>query len=78
MKKSIAERIADAQSVPVYASCHYCLGEIYLGQNYYEMAEGALCMDCLPRYARQYFLSNLRTAMTEAYQEETQEARDVV
>ena len=34
---------------------------LYFG--YYETEDGKICMDCLPDYARKYFLADLRTAM---------------
>ena len=37
--------------------------EIYLGQLYYEMDDRLLCPECLPEYAKSYFLSRQRTAM---------------
>lgn len=64
--KEAAKRIRDAQCVPVYTSCHMCLGEIYVGQSYYDLPEGPLCEDCIQQYARAYFLSYLRTAMPDA------------
>lgn len=36
-----------------------------MGQSYYETEDGKICMDCLPDYARKYFLADLRTAMAE-------------
>lgn len=51
------------QFAPVYAHCRWCAGEIFLGQNFYEMEDGKICMDCLPDYARKYFLAALRTAL---------------
>lgn len=51
------------QFAPVYARCCWCAGEIYLGQSYYDTEDGKICMDCLPDYARKYFLANLRTSM---------------
>ena len=43
--------------------CCWCAGEIYLGQSYYDTEDGKICMDCLPDYARKYFLADLRTSM---------------
>lgn len=71
--KEAARRIRDAQRVPVYTTCHMCLGEIYVGQSYYDLPEGPLCEDCIQRYARQYFLSYLRTAMPDTCRSLTQE-----
>lgn len=34
-----------------------------MGQSYYDTEDGKICMDCLPDYARKYFLADLRTAM---------------
>ena len=53
----------DRQLAPVYCRCSWCAGEIYMGQSYYETEDGRICMDCLPDYARKYFLADLRTAM---------------
>ena len=53
----------DRQLAPVYCRCSWCAGEIYMGQSYYETEDGKICMDCLPDYARKYFLADLRTAM---------------
>ena len=43
--------------------CGCCGGEIYLGQLYYEMEDRLVCPECLPEYAKSYFLSSQRTAM---------------
>lgn len=54
---------ADRQQSPSFAVCGWCGGEIYLGQLYYEIDTMYLCQECLPTFARSYFLSSLRTAM---------------
>ena len=54
---------ADRQQAEVFALCACCGGEIYLGQLYYEMDDRLLCPECLPEYAKSYFLSRQRTAM---------------
>lgn len=43
--------------------CSLCGGEIYAGDNYYELDGHAVCPDCLPAFARGYFLGDLRVAM---------------
>ena len=53
----------DRQQAAVFAYCGLCGGEIYLGQLYYEMDDRLLCPECLPEYAKSYFLSRQRTAM---------------
>ena len=53
----------DRQQIPAFAFCGVCGGEIYLGQLYYEMDDRLLCPECLPEYAKSYFLSRQRTAM---------------
>ena len=60
-KKSRAPR--DRQQIPAFACCGVCSGEIYLGQLYYEMDDRLVCPECLPEYAKSYFLSRQRTAM---------------
>ena len=60
-KKSRAPR--DRQQIPAFALCGVCGGEIYLGQLYYEMDDRLVCPECLPEYAKSYFLSRQRTAM---------------
>lgn len=42
-----------------------------MGQSYYDTEDGAICMDCLPDYARKYFLSMLRTSMPEEEHHDT-------
>ncbi len=37
------------------AWCRYCLGEIYQGEDYYFVDGRAVCTDCLPRLAEEYF-----------------------
>lgn len=54
---------ADRQQAPSFAVCGCCGGEIYLGQLYYEMERCLVCPECLPEYAKAYFLSSQRTAM---------------
>ena len=54
---------ADRQQTEVFTLCACCGGEIYLGQLYYEMDDRLLCPECLPEYAKSYFLSRQRTAM---------------
>ena len=51
------------QLAAVFAYGGLCGGEIYLGQLYYEMDDRLLCPECLPEYAKSYFLSRQRTAM---------------
>ena len=56
-------RRRDKQQENAFAVCCQCGGEIYLGQPYYEMPDGAVCVSCLLGYASSYFLSCLRTAI---------------
>lgn len=42
-----------------------------MGQSYYETEDGKICMDCLPDYARKYFLADLRTSMPAGAQDDT-------
>lgn len=62
-KRKTCKPAADRQQTPSFAVCGWCGGEIYLGQLYYEIEGKALCPECLPAFARSYFLSCLRTAM---------------
>lgn len=43
--------------------CSLCGGEIYEGESYYEPEGRAVCRDCLPAFARRYFIGELRVAM---------------
>lgn len=63
MSAKYRRKVPYDQFAPVYAWCAWCACEIYLGQSYYETEDGKICMDCLPDYARKYFLANLRTSM---------------
>ncbi|MDE6280557.1 MAG: hypothetical protein K2M15_01990 [Oscillospiraceae bacterium] len=40
--------------------CSLCRGELYPGDPYFELEVGAVCEDCLGRYARSYFAHRLR------------------
>ena len=40
--------------------CALCRGELYPGDPYFELEAGAVCEDCLGRYARSYFASRRR------------------
>ena len=62
-KQRASRRSKDRQQAAVFAYCGLCGGEIYLGQLYYEMDDRLLCPECLPEYAKSYFLSRQRTAM---------------
>ena len=62
-KQRASRRSKDWQQAAVFAYCGLCGGEIYLGQLYYEMDDRLLCPECLPEYAKSYFLSRQRTAM---------------
>lgn len=42
------------------ARCSLCRGELYPGDPYFELEGGAVCEDCLGRYARAYFAHRLR------------------
>lgn len=46
---------------PAAAWCHYCLGEIYEGEDYYRVEGQAVCEHCLPRLAEDYFGACRRT-----------------
>ena len=56
-KQRASRRSKDRQQAAVFAYCGLCGGEIYLGQLYYEMDDRLLCPECLPEYAKSYFLS---------------------
>lgn len=45
----------DWRGEPAQAWCRYCLGEIYPGEAYYRVDGRAVCVDCLPRLAEEYF-----------------------
>ena len=61
-KQRASRRSKDRQQAAVFAYCGLCGGEIYLGQLYYEMDDRLLCPECLPEYAKSYFLSRQRAA----------------
>ena len=44
----------DAQEGPA-AWCRFCRGEIYQGEEYYQVDGQAVCTDCLDALARDYF-----------------------
>ena len=37
------------------AYCHQCKGEIYEEEDYFRIDGKAVCTDCLPRFAEEYF-----------------------
>lgn len=37
------------------AFCTQCAGEIYPGEDYYRIDGQAVCADCLPAFAEEYF-----------------------
>ena len=45
----------DRQQQPPAAWCRYCRGEMYEGEDYYRIDGQAVCTDCLPRLAEDYF-----------------------
>ena len=47
-------------SAPQGLRCSLCRGEVYPGDPYFELEVGAVCEDCLGRYARSYFAHRLR------------------
>ncbi len=53
----------DAPGDVVARWCSLCGGEIYAGESYYEPDGRAVCRDCLPAFARSYFIGELRVAM---------------
>lgn len=64
-KQTRVRRCRDRQMSQIFLTCHLCGGEIYVGQTYYDRDGMPICEDCLPEYARTYFLSSLRTAFPE-------------
>ena len=63
MNKNKRARAPEAPAEPIARWCSLCGGEIYLGQSYYEPEGRAVCCDCLPEFARNYFLKDLRVAL---------------
>ena len=55
-------RNIDRQSIRAALRCGICGGEIYPEQLYYEVEGKKMCYDCLPNFARHYFLGGLKTA----------------
>ena len=53
----------DAPEDVVARWCSLCGGDIYAGESYYEPDGRAVCRDCLPAFARSYFIGELRVAM---------------
>ncbi len=45
---------------PRETRCSLCRGELYPGDPYFALEGGAVCEDCLGRYARGYFAPRLR------------------
>ena len=45
---------------PPAPRCALCRGELYPGDPYFELEVGAVCEDCLGRYARRHFAHRLR------------------
>ena len=52
----------DRQRAPVVFRCSMCGGEVYAEELYYEIEGKRLCYDCLPNFARHYFLYGLLVA----------------
>lgn len=63
-RKQPQPHIPDAPEDVVARWCSLCGGEIYAGESYYEPDGRAVCQDCLPAFARSYFIGDLRVAMT--------------
>ncbi|MBQ7565629.1 MAG: hypothetical protein IJT18_00790 [Oscillospiraceae bacterium] len=44
--------------------CRECGCELFGGEIYYDMAQFAVCRDCLPQFARRYFSCRRRVMKT--------------
>lgn len=54
--------LRDRQTEKPLLRCAFCTGEIYAGERYYDMEEGAVCWGCLILYARRCCAGRMRIA----------------
>lgn len=59
----------DLQDDAALFRCCICQGEIYAGERYYQVDDGAICFGCLILHARRVFLPSLHIAEAELPEE---------
>lgn len=67
MRYDIPERPLDPPEDVVFATCDHCGGEIYEGEEFYDIDGEFIHEDCLHDWARFMFTINKRTADSSEY-----------
>ena len=71
-----SRQLSDRQQQWPVCLCRECRGELYRGDEFWQIEGAAVCGDCLETFARRYFAPCRTTGEEQLYEEEKREHYD--